>query len=184
SVDGSESGHFWPHFLPDGRRYLYTAWSGQPASRAVLVGTLDSKERVRVLSAGSNAAYADPGYLLFHREGAVYAQPFDVKTLAVSQEPVRVADEISFDGSNGRGDFSVAKNGALAYFYGGGNSTASGPGGPASDLGEWQLSWIGRTGQVLETIGPPGAYRGGGVSPDGKRLPGHRHAGHRGDHQC
>ena len=181
SVDGTESGHFWPHFLPDGRHYLYTAWSGQPAGQAIVAGTLDSKDKVRVLSAGSNAGYADPGYLLFHREGAVYALPFEVRKLSVSQEPVRVADEISFDSSNGRGDFSVAQNGVLAYFFGGGNITASSPGGPASDLGEWQLAWINRTGQTLETIGPAGAYRGVDLSPDGKRVAVHRHDANGGD---
>ncbi len=31
-VEGSESAHYWPHFLPDGRRYLYTAWSAEPVT--------------------------------------------------------------------------------------------------------------------------------------------------------
>jgi len=181
SLDGSENGHFWPHFLPDRHRYLYTAWSGQAANRAIVAGTLDSKEKTRVMSTGSNATYADPGYLIFHRESAVYAQAFDAKKLSVSGEPVRVADEVAFDSANGRGDFDVSQNGVLAYFYGAGGNTAAGPGGPTSDLGEWQLAWIARTGQVLETVGPPGAYRGIEVSPDAKRIAVHRHDANGGD---
>jgi eukaryotic-like serine/threonine-protein kinase len=182
SLDGSENGHFWPHFLPGGRRYLYTAWSGQAANRAIVAGTLDSKEKTRILSAASNAAYADPGYLIFHRESAVYAQAFDAKKLSVSGEAVRVADEITFDSANGRGDFGVSQNGVLAYYFAaGGNVAAAGPGGPLSDLGEWQLAWTDRTGQVLETVGSPGAYRGVDVSPDAKRIAVHRHDANGGD---
>ena len=180
SLGGSESGHFWPHFLPDGHHYLYTAWSGQAANRAIVAGTLDSKEKTRVMSAGSNAAYADPGYLIFHRESAVYAQRLDARKLAVSGAPVRVADEVTFDSSNGRGHFGVSRNGVLAYFYGASGNTA-GAGGQDSDLGQWQLAWISRTGQVLETPGPPGAYRGVEVSPDAKRIAVHRHDANGGD---
>ena len=181
TLDASESGHFWPHFLPDGRRYLYTAWSGQAANRAVVAGTLDSTEKTRVLSAGSNAGYADPGYLVFHRESAVYAQSFDADTLSVSGEPVRVADEISFDGATGRGDFRVSRSGVLVYFYSAGGSATTGPDGPLSDFAEWQLTWIDRNGQVLGQVGPPGAYRGVNVSPDAKRVAVHRHDANGGD---
>jgi Tol biopolymer transport system component len=181
TLDGSENGHFWPHFLPDGRHYLYTAWSGQAESRAIVVGALDSKDKTRILSAGSNAGYADPGYVVFHRDSAVYAQAFDAGTLAVSGEPVRVADEVTFDSGNGRGDFRVSRNGVLAYFFSAGGNIAAGPGGFTSDLGEWQLTWIDRGGQVLQSVGPPGAYRGVNVSPDAKRIAVHRHDANGGD---
>jgi len=52
--------------------------------RAIFAGTLNSKITTRVLSTGSNAGYADPGFLVFHREAAVYAQPFDAARLSVS----------------------------------------------------------------------------------------------------
>ena len=126
-------------------------------------------------------ATSDPGYVIFHRESAVYAQAFDAGKLAVSGEPVRVADEVTFDSANGRGDFRVSQNGVLAYFYSAGGNAAAGPGSPTSDLGEWQLAWIDRTGQVLETVGPPGAYRGVEVSPDAKRIAVHRHDANGGD---
>jgi Tol biopolymer transport system component len=182
TLDGSENGHFWPHFLPDGRRYLYTAWSGQPANRAIVAGMLGSKEKTRVISGGSNAAYTDPGLLLFHRDNAVYAQTFDARKLSVSGEPVRVADEVTFDSANGRGDFGVSQNGVLAYNYlAGGGNVAAGLGTPVSDLGEWQLVWVDRTARVLETVGPPGAYRGVEPSPDARRIAVHRHDANGGD---
>ena len=56
SLEPGESGHFWPHFLPDGRRYLYTAWTGEAARRAIVAGTLGSKEKIRVLAAALHVA--------------------------------------------------------------------------------------------------------------------------------
>src|SRR5262249_33726192 len=147
SLDGSENGQFWPHFLPDGRHYLYSAWSGQAANRVIVAGLLGSKDKTRVMSAASNAAYTDPGYMIFHRDSAVYAQAFDARKLSVSGEPVRVADEVAFDGANGRGDFGVSRNGVLAYFYGTGSNATAGSGSPMADLGEWQLAWTDKTGQ-------------------------------------
>ena len=59
-----EGSHRWPCFLPDGRRVLYYARSGQQENSAIYVASLDSKEARRVITASSNAAYAPPGYLL------------------------------------------------------------------------------------------------------------------------
>jgi Tol biopolymer transport system component/tRNA A-37 threonylcarbamoyl transferase component Bud32 len=179
-IEASQAGHFWPHFLPDGRHYLYTAWSGQAGNRAIFAGTLDSKTTARVLPAGSNAGYADPGYLVFHREASVYAQPFDAARLSVSGDPVRIADEISYEGNNGLGHFSVSRSGVLTYNFGSSLPTG-GSGAPQGDLSEWQLSWVSRTGQPVGTVGPPAAYRGVEVSPDTKRVAVHRHDANGGD---
>jgi eukaryotic-like serine/threonine-protein kinase len=178
-VGKSESGHFWPSFLPDGRRYLYTAWSSQSADRAILAGTLGSTETTRVAAIESNAAYTNPGLLVFSRGAAIYAQRFDASRLAIAGDPVRVADEVQYEPGTGRSHFSLSHNGVLTYFFS--RNTASAGGGPNADLGEWQLSWISRTGQTLESPGPPGAYRSVEVSPDTKRIAVHRHDGKGGD---
>jgi len=44
-----------------------------------------------------------------------------------------------------------------------------------------RLTWVDRTGQVIETVGPPGAFRGPDLSQDGMRLAVHRHDGNGGD---
>src|SRR5204862_2307071 len=70
-VDASRSewSHRWPVFLPDGRHFLFLAanFSGHYEKNEIFVGSLDSTERWPVVSASSNAAYADPGYLLYVR---------------------------------------------------------------------------------------------------------------------
>ena len=177
-VEKSESGHLWPTFLPDQRRFLYSVWSDQSAGRGVFAGALGSGEKTRVIPAESNAAQTEPGLIVFSRGAALYAQRFDDRKLTVSGEPVRVADEVDST-PNGRSHFSLSRNGVLLYFYR--RDAVAVGGGPNTDTGEWQLSWVSRTGQALDTIGPPGAYRGVSVSPDTKRVAVHRHDAKGGD---
>jgi Tol biopolymer transport system component len=176
----SETGHFWPHFLPDGRHFLYTTWSGTPANRGVVAASLDApNQRTRVIPIGSSAGYADPGFLVFQRESAVYAQPFDPGRLGVSGEPVRIADQVSNSPDNGLGHFSVARAGALAYFYS--TNIDGGQNSPGADLSAWQLSWFSRAGQSIRTVGPEGVIRGVNVSTDTTRVAVHRHDANGGD---
>ena len=72
-VEKEEGGHFWPSFLPDGQHYLYLSWPADPANRAVFAGQLGSTDRTKVMAVESNAVYADPGYILFHRQATLYA---------------------------------------------------------------------------------------------------------------
>lgn len=55
----------WPHFLPDGRRFLFRAWAtGQPY---IFLASLDGAEVRRLIQASSPAVYVPPGYLLYQR---------------------------------------------------------------------------------------------------------------------
>ena len=173
-----EIGHFWPRFLPDGRHFLYLAQSGQAADRAVYSGSLDSpldaKDRAKILAAESNAAYTpstkgDSGYLVFHRDGAVFAQPFNARTMAVSGEETRVASDV-MAGTNGQTAFDVSGNGVLIYFV----STLGGTAG-GQETWLWRLQWVDRGAAEVETVGPYGIYRGLEVSPNGTRVAVHRH---------
>ena len=50
----NEVGHRYPHFLPDGRHFLYLAVSSDPAKTAVFVGDLESKDKKLIGQIGSN----------------------------------------------------------------------------------------------------------------------------------
>jgi Tol biopolymer transport system component len=176
TVGPSETGHFWPRFLPDGRHFLFLVKSAQSSTSGIYVASLDSKDRTRVLPLDFNAVYSDPGYLVFQRESAVYAQPFNAKGLALTGEPVRIADQVTFDSATGQGHFDVSRNGVLIYYS---NSTNVGAGG--EDSWEFQLQWTDRGAQPIGPVGPYGFYRGVEVSPDGKRVAVHRHDGTGGD---
>src|SRR5262249_14285741 len=176
SLDESrrEMGHSWPYFLPDGRHFLYLAWSWAPQNRAIFVGSLDSAEKTLVMQSESKAIYASPGYLLFQRDGVLQAQPFDAKKLRLTREPIRVAEEISIAKLNrgglvGAAAFNVSpgpENNTLVY---------------KKLTRKNQLHWIDPSGKDTEVGVPAAGYLGPDLSPDGKYLAIHKHEGAGGD---
>ncbi len=164
TLTGKESGHFWPGFLPDGRHFLYLAWSAEASARAVFIGTLDSKDKTQLMTAASNVVYA-PGYVLFHREASLFAQPFDANKRTLGGEPVHVADEVLSNPANGRGSFDVSQNGVLIYYQG-----AGAPAGRAAIAPNARFAWFDRTGKELAEAGEQGPYGDMDVSPDGKLI--------------
>ena len=67
-----------PHFLPDGRHYLYLSRDKNFAGRLMLAAGGEAAREV--MQVQSNVQYADPGYLMFVREGTLLAQRFDATT--------------------------------------------------------------------------------------------------------
>jgi eukaryotic-like serine/threonine-protein kinase len=89
-----------PVFLPDGRHFLFLAYSGTVLS--LFAGSLDSAEVNKVMPAEGNFAYVAPGLLIFPRAGALLAQRFDTRRLKLTQAPVQVAEQVSTSQGNSR----------------------------------------------------------------------------------
>ena len=110
-----EAGHMSPHFLPDGRRFLYVGTRSTAANTGIFVGSLDSVEMKHfVTDADSNALYAPPGFLLSMREGSWFAQEFDAENLELRGEPVILVQDIAVQGST-MAAATVSATGVLAY---------------------------------------------------------------------
>jgi len=152
-----ETSHRWPDFLPDGRHFLFLS---QP-DNVVHIGSLDSAEVTRLVTADSRALYA-PGYLLFIREETLVAQQFDAGQLQTTGEAVPVAEDVRVNPGNGRAAFAVSESGILVYRTG-----------PAGFL--TQLMWFDRAGKEIGRVGQPKDYRGIDLSPDGQRIVLHLH---------
>ena len=152
-----ETSHRWPHFLPDGKRFLFMSRKPKPPGRlAIEVGSVDGNVRTRLGDSSSGGAFAR-GQLYFLRETTLFAQAFDARTLAVSGEPVPVAEDVWRDpNTDGLTAFAVAEDGTLAYRRGGMNKS--------------QLTWLDRQGRQLGTVGPPGVVGGLALSPDNRRV--------------
>ena len=166
TVEPPESGHYWPHFLPDGKRYVYTAWSGEADKRAIVAGTLGASQKTQVVAAASNAQYAQ-GYLLFRRDTTLMAQPFDAGQLAPSREPVQITGDVGGNLANGRGYFHASHAGTLLYFQG--TSVTAGTG-RAAVTQNWQFGWHTSAGQLIRTAGDNGPHGDADVSPDEKLI--------------
>jgi serine/threonine protein kinase/roadblock/LC7 domain-containing protein len=95
-LEGTQTSHRFPQFLPDQRHFLFFVTSASPEVRGVYVGQLDTPQIRRIMDANGSALYVS-GHLLFPREGKLLAQAFDPEALVLSGMPFQVADEIAVD---------------------------------------------------------------------------------------
>jgi serine/threonine protein kinase/Tol biopolymer transport system component len=153
-----ETAHKHPWFLPDGIHFLYLVLSPRPEYSGIYVGSLNSKETKRLLPATTSARFVPPDRLLFMRENTLMAQRFNTSDLKLEGEPMRVAEEVgTIEGTGNLSGFAVSENGRLAYRPGRNATGAS-------------LSWIDRSGKIVQSIGTMENYENPRLSPDGKRL--------------
>jgi Tol biopolymer transport system component/tRNA A-37 threonylcarbamoyl transferase component Bud32 len=158
-----ETAHRWPQFLPDGKRFLYLRASTAEKT-GVYLGSIDVKpdaQSMQPLLLTNRQAYwaaskkTGRSYLLFQRDDALLAQPFDTAMAALSGVPLPVANGVgSFGGANS-GLWTVARNGDLVYRSGGN--------------GLPQLIARDASGKV-ETLSDSGAISTPAPSPDGGRI--------------
>lgn len=166
-TDRGETSQAWPHFLPDGRHFLYTSYGGPQAG--VYLGSLDSKRTSRVLHVVSNVNWVQPGWLLFARGRALMAQPFDARRLRLGGAPFLVVDQVA-KAVDQKAIFSSSSNGTLVYWP------------ESAVLQELQPAWYDRSGRRLGTVGAAQPYRQGTLSPNEKWFaaqvsePGQSHA--------
>jgi Tol biopolymer transport system component len=149
-----------PHFLPDGRRFLFHVQSALKEVRGVYVASLDGAAKQRLLDVNSNAVFVasgsgTAGYLLFTREGALVAQPFDAGQLKTTGEALAVAERVGRELDFVRGCFSVSDNGVLAY---------------DSITRVRRLVWVDRGGNQVRSLGDMGSWGRPWLSPDERRV--------------
>ncbi len=158
-----EASHGWPHFLPDGRHFFFLSRGakGTTGSEVIWAGSLDSKERVRLVSGAGGAAYAGPprgpGYLLYEKEGIAMAHPFDPVRLRLLGEPVPIPGlrKLSLNQDVGVPSIAVARNGVLIQR-------------DSSEVTE--LVWFDRSGKRLTTLARGDTYTHVALSRDDARL--------------
>jgi eukaryotic-like serine/threonine-protein kinase len=152
-----ETSHRWPVFLPDGKHFIFWV-QGSGLEGGIYAGTLDSRQYKLLVRTASSGAYAEPGYLLFVRDGALMVQKLSTRKLQLEGEAAPLADHVAVNTSVFRSVFTVSANGTLLYL-GGGASSGS------------RLNWYGRDAKLIGPVVPEGAlYAKPALSPDGRRL--------------
>jgi Tol biopolymer transport system component len=155
-----EDAHRWPHFLPDGRHFFYTAITGPccpPAQPSVIrIGSLDAADSdITLFQAESSVSYGS-GHVIFARDETLMAQAFDLDTRQLRGDAFPLAERVAREGSRYVGA-SVSENGTLVYGQAGADMAS-------------QLTWFDRTGHVLGTLGDAAPYAGLALSPDERRV--------------
>ena len=142
----------WPDFLPGGRYFVFLT-TGQKSM--LRLGDIQTGKVTDLLPCDSRAVYAEPGYLLFSRNGTLVAQPFDARSRKLKGDPIPVAEQVLTNAVGGA-DFSVSDNGVLAFAARGGA------------LG--QIVKLDRSGRLTGTLTSATDVLVPVLSPDEKRI--------------
>ncbi len=151
--------HRWPSFMPDGEHFVYLAANHLAPTNAetgVFWASLDGKQNKFLVHSLSNAIYAS-GHLLYVRENALMAQPFNPSTGDFQGDATVLNDDVQVDGAVWRGTFTASDNGTLIYQPGMAGSAT-------------RLAWLDRNGKDLGGFSTPDAYEEVQLSPDDKRA--------------
>jgi Tol biopolymer transport system component/DNA-binding winged helix-turn-helix (wHTH) protein len=149
---GGENSHWFPVFLPDGKRFLYYVKAYDVDKRGVYLGSLDHRQSKRrlIVADGSFALALDPKsktyYLMSEQGGKIAAQVLDVDRGELVGPPHILLER--------PGMISVSDTGVLMIRRFG------------QELS--RLVWRDRTGRELGMLKPPGNYAGVHLSPDGR----------------
>jgi len=152
-----QTGHRGPHFLPDGRHFVYQAM-GAADVRGIYLAEIDGATPRRLFEADAPAVYTTTGHLLYVHEGKLFARGFDPVRLQLGASAHPVAEQVAFNA------FSIA---ALSASAAGPIAYRTGRSG-----GMRQFVWFDRAGKEAgrlghaDTFGP--AYPSS--SPDNRVL--------------
>jgi serine/threonine-protein kinase len=150
-----EVSHRFPQILPGAKQILFEVWTGPGAEeRHVDVQSLDTGERHLLIQGGIAPRYVSAGYLIFPRDQSLMAVPFNIGRLAVTGDPVQLAEHaLQREGTQ----YAVSDSGRLAVITGGVGGR------------EGHLVWVSRKGEVEQLPIPPRNYQGEAVlSNDGR----------------
>ena len=109
--EDGEIGSTWPCFLPDGEHFLFIgALDGLTGNmRLGKIGSLDSKLLGRC---DGRVEYGPGGWVIFMREGTLFAQKLDIGAGKLTGQPITIAADVRTSAS---GEFSISQSGILAY---------------------------------------------------------------------
>ena len=150
--NGGETLHMWPQLLPGEPSLLFTVSFDDSRPSQLAVKNLKTGER-RLLLEGDRAFYAATGHIVFARNTALWAAPFDLDRLRVDGPPVVVLENALWQ----RTQFAVSPTGALAYVSSEAVPTSS-------------LVWVDRQGVESPILARPRTYEQPSLSPDGRKL--------------
>lgn len=164
-VDSSrkEFNHTAPCLFPGGRHFAYNRSSSESENAGVYAGSLDAapqQQHKRLLPFPSTVQFVQGdspggGWLLFHRDGALLAQPLDLSRMEFQGGPVKVIEPIGAFIVDGF--FSASATGVLVYRSGAAAQRS-------------KLVWVDRLGGMTETAAEADGLEALSLAPNGKHA--------------
>ncbi len=151
-----ETGHRFPHFLPDGTHFLFAALPPDRGQYTIHVASTRGPDRDSLMVAEGVPVYVEPGYLLYSRNSRLVAQRFDAGKRKLIGEPVSLGDEPG--PSDWMGSPSIKASGNVVTYF-------------RNMLPPTELAWLDRSGAKTGIVpAPSGHYNNVALSPDGERA--------------
>jgi Tol biopolymer transport system component len=120
--DSSQGEHYLVHpsWLPSGDAILFAIDDGGGVSIGISLLDLRTRKVTKVLPHGDDPRYVSTGHLLYARDSALYAVPFDPVSRRVTGTPRMVEPEVQtgWYQEPSQGHFAVSTLGVLAYVRG------------------------------------------------------------------
>jgi Tol biopolymer transport system component len=161
-----ERSHRWPEALPGGKAVLFmTQRTGQDYDDAdIEVATLPGGARKLLVHGGAFPRYL-PGFLLYAREGALFAAGFDAERLEVTSPGRRVLDGVlswtgDQEGSDGSAEYALSGRGDILYRAAARQELQR----------EARFVWVDAQGKESPAFAEPLRVLDFELSPDGKKL--------------
>ncbi len=155
--DNENRAILWPSHLPDGRGVLVTLSRGPGMDNKRIAVVPPDGSAPRELLLGASARYISTGHMLFVRDSALWAAPFDLSRLELTGGATPVAFGIAQTTSTGAAGFDVSRDGLLVYRDAGAG---------VADL--LRPVWVSRQGEEQALAVEPAQYRQVRLSPDGR----------------
>ena len=158
-----ENSHRYPSFLPDGRRFLFTARCADRQNNSLYLGSLETGKTKRLMRIDSQAQYLPgrngrPGLLVYYLEGALVSRVFDPDREEVTGDPSPVYQAVAYAPASLTAFFSFSADGRVAVIRKG-------------RVGLNQLIWFDRSGEPAGTLGPQGDFMQPRISPTARVWP-------------
>jgi eukaryotic-like serine/threonine-protein kinase len=149
--------HSDPAVLPGGRVVLFSSLTTDAGTERIEAVSIDGQKRAVVIEHAVTPVWSPTGHLLFGRDGAVWAVPFDENTATASGAAVPVIPA---------GVVCTVRSGSLGFQLSSIGDLVSLP----PDFDSKRVVSVGRDGSQLALDLPPDRYGNPRISPDGRRL--------------
>jgi serine/threonine-protein kinase len=155
-----EGAHAWAQLMPEERDVLFTVlgpsymWHGA----AVVVEDIETGARDTVVQDATYGRYLPTGHIVYvDVDGTLYAVPYDAELRRATGTPFVVDSGIRTAYWGGGASYAVSNSGTLAFVRG-------------SSWENHRLTWIDRSGNVIDRVGRPVTVEGVRLSPDGRYV--------------
>jgi serine/threonine-protein kinase len=155
-----EQDHLFPTVLPGGRAVLYTVVAfGAIDNAEIAVLDVETGASTTLIRGGMHPEFVETGHIVYAAAGSLRAVGFDPERLALVGDAVPVVEQVATL-PNGAAEFSLSRNGILAYV----------PGSFAGLGVSRSLVTVDRQGREQRLNAPARAYFSLRLSPDGARV--------------